>query len=116
MIESFVELVEAGQDSVDHPPVPKMQKKVAQKRGRKAIGLRDFQTIATEQITNLEARMALITDQKSKQWQNMRKQVLMYKLRIKQRQQALYEKTQMKNQAQLVSSILSIVAKEVPHD
>ena len=53
----------------------------------------DYESKAKAQIASLEAQMAQIGNQKSKQWQMMRKQVLMQKLRLKQRKQAFYEGT-----------------------
>mmetsp|Transcript_3459 Transcript_3459/g.4585 ORF Transcript_3459/g.4585 Transcript_3459/m.4585 type:complete len:95 (-) Transcript_3459:252-536(-) len=91
MIEALLVQIEADSDHTTNPPARK-EKSAAQKRGRKAIGLRDYKVLAAQQIALLEARMAQIGDRKSKQWQNMRKQVLMYRLRIKQRQQASYER------------------------
>ena len=43
------------------------------KRGRKSIGFKDYEKIVKTRIASLEARMALVDNQKSKQWQNMRK-------------------------------------------
>ena len=50
--------------------------------------------------------MAKLGDQRSKEWQNLRKQVLMYKLRVKQRRQALAAKNQISNQKKLVEALL----------
>ena len=113
VIKSFVEQVEAVKlDSTDDG-VDSAQPQTFGKRGRKAIGLGAFRTIAEDQIVKLQARMAKLGDQRSKEWQNLRKQVLMYKLRVKQRRQALAAKNQISNQKKLVEALLEQVACEV---
>ena len=118
MIQDFVTQVEALPDSTDDYQQSSSMAfnttaQARSKRGRKAIGLNEFKTIAAEQIDKLQARMAMIGNKQSKEWQNLRKQVLMYKLRVKQRKQALAATSQIANQTTVVQTMLEIVSSVV---
>ena len=73
-IFDFVQHLEAAGSESTHEQSPSSDAQhSSNKRGRKAIGLNDFKSIAAVQINKLQVRMAALGDHRTKEWQSLRK-------------------------------------------
>ncbi len=87
----------------------------SKKLGRKTLSYSAFKAQAKKLITSVRAELKTVPF-KGKEWQNLRKRLLMQKLRLRQRKQVMRQRTYMDDLDRILPETLLIISQKMSHD